>query len=72
MLQCFFLERNGPIGDSQITAEGNRSGVAKAPRSWSGRERDMRPDPDVKVQEVRRRNGCASVWESVENPGRNG
>lgn len=72
MLQCFFLEPRARFGDSWITAEGNRSGNAKAPRSWSGRGRDMSPEPNVKDQEVRRRNECASFWKGVGNPGWSG
>ena len=69
MLQCFFLVPNCGFGDSWITAEGNRSGNAKAPRSWSGWGQDMSLEPDVKGQEVRRRTGCASAGEGGGNPG---
>jgi hypothetical protein len=72
MLQCFFLAPESGFGDIWITAEGNRSGNAKAPRSWSGRGQDMSLEPDVKDQEVRFWIGCASAWEGDENPGWSG
>ena len=72
MLQCFFLVPESGFGDSWITAEGNRSGNAKAPRSWSGRGQDMSLKPVVKDQEVRCRTECASDWKSGENPGWSG
>lgn len=56
MLQCFFLVGPGCSGDSCLTAEGNRSGNAKAPRSRSDQVRDMSPDMIAKDHGGRHRN----------------